>query len=71
MPQAVAYCRLSDANERSGSIANQKRKVIEYCERYGLELLHTFVDDGKSGWTFDRPGFKELEDFCKNPGCLF
>ena len=61
----VGYVRLSDKDEKSGSIPNQKRKIAEYAERYNLNLLQVFVDDGKSGWTFDRTGFKELEDFCR------
>lgn len=64
-PAAVGYARLSDKSEQSTSIPSQKKRIAEYCERYGLELLETFVDDGKSGWTFDRPGFRELETFCK------
>lgn len=64
-PLAVGYVRLSDASERSSSIPSQKKRVEEYCERYGLDLLEIFVDDGKSGWTFDRPGFIQLESFCK------
>lgn len=68
MQYAVGYCRLSDRKERSQSIPSQKKDIAEYCFRNDLTLLQTFVDDGKSGWTFDRPGFKDLEAFCKkNP----
>ncbi len=63
--KAVGYCRLSDRDDRSSSIPSQKKRIQEYCERYDLELLEIFVDDGKSGWTFDRPGFIHLEAFCK------
>lgn len=62
---AVGYARLSDRQAQSSSIPSQKKRIAEYCERYGLDLLQIFVDDGKSGWTFDRPGFKLLEAFCK------
>jgi site-specific DNA recombinase len=62
---AIGYVRLSDKSETSGSIASQKKRIQEYCERYDLNLLQIFVDDGKSGWTFDRPGFIQLESFCK------
>jgi site-specific DNA recombinase len=65
MENAVGYCRLSDKQESSSSIASQKKRIQEYCERYNLNLLQIFVDDGKSGWTFDRPGFIQLEAFCK------
>lgn len=63
--KVVGYCRLSDKDERSSSIPSQKKRIQEYCERYKLELLQIFVDDGKSGWTFNRPGFIDLEKFCK------
>lgn len=62
---AVGYCRLSEAVLNGSSIASQKKRIVEYCQRYNLNLLKIFVDDGKSGWTFDRPGFIELEQFCK------
>lgn len=65
MSKAVAYCRLSVADPGGNSIPNQKKRVEEYCINNGLELLKTFVDDGKTGWNFDRPGFIEMEGFCK------
>ena len=65
MNNAVAYCRLSDKDSSANSINNQKKRIAEYCNYNKLELVQTFVDDGKSGWTFDRPAFKALEDYCK------
>lgn len=62
---AVGYARLSDKDSSSNSIKSQCRRIEEYCERNNLTLLKIFVDDGKSGWTFDRPGFIDLENFCK------
>jgi Site-specific recombinases, DNA invertase Pin homologs len=62
---AVGYARLSDKDSSSNSIKSQMRRIEEYCERNKLTLLKIFVDDGKSGWTFDRPGFIDLENFCK------
>lgn len=65
---AIGYVRQSDKDSSANSIASQKRRVESYCETYKLQLLQIFVDDGKSGWTFDRPGFKDLERYCKqNP----
>ncbi len=63
--QAVGYARLSDKDSSSNSIKSQCRRIEEYCAFNKLELLKIFIDDGKSGWTFDRPGFVELEKFCK------
>ena len=65
MEEVVAYCRLSDKDSSTNSIANQQRKIEEYCNFYNLKLVKTFTDNGKSGWTFDRPAFKELELYCK------
>lgn len=62
---AVGYVRLSAADPGGNSIPNQKRRVEEYCTFNKLELLQVFVDDGKTGWNFDRPGFIEMERFCK------
>lgn len=64
-PAACGYARLSEKTTQSSSIASQKKRIAEYCERYNIDLLEIFVDDGKSGWTFDRPGFIKLEAFCK------
>ena len=62
---AAGYARLSDKDSSGNSIKSQCRRIEEYCERHNLNLLKIFIDDGRSGWTFDRPGFIELEHFCK------
>lgn len=64
MPVAIGYVRLS-VEDSSNSIANQRRRVEEYCNYNHLELKEIFSDDGKSGGNFDRPGFIEMERFCK------
>jgi DNA invertase Pin-like site-specific DNA recombinase len=66
MLEAVAYCRLSDKDSSANSINNQKKRIQEYCTYHKISLVNVFVDDGKSGWTFDRPAFVELEKFCKS-----
>ena len=61
------YCRLSvddtnkQADEESNSIKNQKQILQDYCKKHGYHNTRFFVDDGISGTTFDRPGFKEME----------
>lgn len=66
------YARLSDKDDRSSSIPSQTKRIQEYCDRHGLNLLKLFIDDGKSGWTFDRPAFIQLEKACKqNPHVNF
>ena len=65
---AIGYARQSDKDSSANSIGSQCRRIEAYCESNKLTLIKTFIDDGKSGWTFDRPGFVELEKFCKeNP----
>jgi site-specific DNA recombinase len=66
------YARLSDKDDRSSSIPSQIKRIQEYCDRHSLNLLKVFIDDGKSGWTFDRPAFIDLEKSCKaNPHVNF
>ena len=61
------YCRLSvddvdkQGDEESNSIKNQKQILLDYCKKNGYHNTRFFVDDGISGTTFDRPGFKEME----------
>lgn len=62
---AIGYARLSEKDNSSNSIKSQSKAIEEYCAYHKLTLLKIFVDDGRSGWTFDRPGFKELEAFCR------
>jgi site-specific DNA recombinase len=69
---AIGYARQSDKDSSANSIGSQCRRVETFCEANKLTLIKTFIDDGKSGWTFDRPGFIELEKFCKaNPQVKF
>ncbi len=52
------YLRLSKDDERAGeslSIENQRRIRVKYVEEQGWTLCDTYVDDGISGTTFDRP----------------
>ena len=62
---AVGYARLSSQDSSSNSIKSQCKRIEDYCAHNNLTLLKLFIDDGRSGWTFDRPGFIELEQFCK------
>ena len=58
------YERVSRDDELKGesnSIINQKQMLEEYAKKNGLgtNLVH-FTDDGISGTTFERPGFKSM-----------
>lgn len=58
------YCRLSQDDGREGesnSIQNQKEILQAYARQKGFLHPEFFVDDGVSGTSFDRPGFREME----------
>ncbi|MCL2298738.1 MAG: recombinase family protein [Firmicutes bacterium] len=57
------YERLSRDDEQQGesnSITNQKKILEDFAERNGFANLRHFSDDGVSGTTFERRGFKEM-----------
>lgn len=57
------YCRLSrddDLQGDSNSIINQKNILQKYAEDNGFKNIVTFVDDGYSGTTFNRPDWTRL-----------
>ena len=57
------YERLSRDDEQNGesnSITNQKKILEDFAERNGFANLRHFSDDGVSGTTFERRGFKEM-----------
>jgi len=59
---AVAYLRVSTEDQaREGfSIEAQRTRVRAYCAAKGYDLAREFVDDGFSGRTTNRPGFRDL-----------
>ena len=60
---AGIYCRLSRDDERTGesvSIENQRVLLTRYVQEQGWNLIQTYVDDGVSGTTFDRPGLNAM-----------
>lgn len=57
------YARLSQEaalDGESNSIANQKKTLLKYATNNGFPNLTSFIDDGISGVTFDRPGWNEM-----------
>ena len=67
------YARLSDddpENEKKGvgsgkesnSIQNQRMILYDYARTHGYLHPQFFYDDGVSGTTFERPGFKAMEE---------
>ena len=63
------YCRLSQDDGRDGesnSISNQKAILTQYAKENGYLHPEFFVDDVISGTTFDRPGFKRMQQMAEN-----
>lgn len=57
------YIRLSKEDENEGpsqSVVNQQSLLNEFVERQQLSVFDTYVDDGFSGTSFDRPGFQRM-----------
>lgn len=57
------YLRLSrddDLEGESNSISNQKTLLTRYAKEYGFKNVKIFIDDGISGVTFNRQGFKDM-----------
>ena len=57
------YCRLSRDDEQTGdsnSIIHQKEMLSKYATENGFVNQTFFIDDGVSGSTFEREGFKEM-----------
>ena len=57
------YCRLSQDDMLQGesnSITNQKALLKKYAEDNGFSNPVYYVDDGVSGTTFERDGFKSM-----------
>ena len=57
------YLRLSrddDGEGESNSIANQRAMLMSFAKKNGFRNIQIFIDDGISGVTFNRKGFKEL-----------
>ena len=57
------YLRLSrddDLEGGSNSISNQKTLLTRYAKEHGFKNVKVFIDDGISGVTFNRQGFKDM-----------
>ncbi len=57
------YCRLSnddDLQGESNSITNQKNILMKFAQDNGFSNPQFYIDDGISGTTFDRQGFKDM-----------
>jgi DNA invertase Pin-like site-specific DNA recombinase len=48
MVKAAQYVRMSTEHQQY-STENQRDVIKEYADRHGMEIVHTYADDGKSG----------------------
>src|SRR3546814_16043439 len=63
--KAIGYIRISQKDQSNYSLEYQKKSIADYCKRNEVELVSSFVDDGESSYTFDRPDYKALEKFIR------
>lgn len=57
------YIRLSKEDESKGpsqSVTNQKSLLHEFVQQHHLSVYDTYIDDGWSGTSFDRPDFQRM-----------
>ena len=57
------YIRLSKEDETEGpsqSVTNQKSLLNEFVQKHRLSVYDTYVDDGWSGTSYDRPDFQRM-----------
>ena len=57
------YIRLSKEDENegaSGSVTNQQSLLHAFVCEHRLDVYDTYIDDGWSGTSFDRPGFQRM-----------
>ncbi|GAA6409385.1 MULTISPECIES: recombinase family protein [Blautia] len=60
---AALYMRLSrddDGDNESSSITNQRKMLRAYAQENRYLVYDEYIDDGVSGTTFERPGFKRM-----------
>ena len=60
---AGLYIRLSKEDESEGpsqSVQNQESLLREFVQQHRLIVYDTYIDDGWSGTSFDRPAFQQM-----------
>ena len=60
---AALYIRLSKEDESEGpsqSVQNQESLLREFVQQHWLSVYDTYIDDGWSGTSFDRPAFQRM-----------
>jgi site-specific DNA recombinase len=66
--KVVGYMRLSrdEDKESYSSIISQKSIIDEYAVRQNWQISKYYIDDNCSGYSFERPAFKELLEDLEN-----
>lgn len=66
--QIAIYLRLSeeDGDGESMSISNQRKTLHEYAAKNNMEIIAEYVDDGVSGYLWNRPMFDRLKKDLNN-----
>lgn len=65
MVTAVGYARISEKDQSNNSINNQCEGIKDYCLHNSIPLEKTFIDNGRSAFTFDRPEWILLEKYLR------
>ena len=64
--RAVAYYRSATVISEKNSVEIQQDKVRAFATKHHIEIIHEFVDRGKSGLTATgRPAFMEMIDWVR------
>ncbi|MGN0972754.1 MAG: recombinase family protein [Aristaeellaceae bacterium] len=61
--RAALYIRLSREDENEGpseSVTNQQSLLNDFVRQHRLTVYDTYIDDGWSGTSFDRPAFRRM-----------
>jgi site-specific DNA recombinase len=66
MKKAYEYRRISTSEQSNWSLSGQGNVNARYAAQYDIEIVKVFEDDGVSGATFNRPGWKALMKALKN-----
>ena len=69
--KVALYIRLSkeDGNDESLSVANQRKILLEYIQKYFEDeyvVVDMYIDDGKTGTDVNRPDFMRMEQDIKD-----
>jgi DNA invertase Pin-like site-specific DNA recombinase len=66
--KAVAGYRHSAEDKQENSVPLQREFIREFARKHNIEIIHEEADEGVSGLTANRPGFRRLfDDWILNP----